>query len=125
MNNMIPMLTLNGLLMNAFMGNAFVNKDTGESTPATLKIQMICDVPQKSGGTKKELVTMSMKDETQTDLYNSFMMKNIRVAVGVIAQGRNLNFWILPNTKPELVAMAEVKPEPFTSAVKSPLEKAA
>ena len=123
----LPMLTLNGMLLNAFMGNMYTDKETGEVTPATLKVQMMCDVPQKSGDTKKELVTMSVKDETLTDLYHSLMGKNIRVGVGVIAQGRNLNFWILPGVRPELVDITAMVSAPGASSsnVKSPLDKAA
>lgn len=102
MNVQLPMLTLNGLLMNTFMGNAFTDKESGEVIAASLKIQMLCDVPQKAGGIKKELVTMSSKDEAQRDLYERYVGKVIRIGVGVIAQGRNLNFWILPNSQPEL-----------------------
>ena len=111
MNVQLPMLTLNGLLMNTFMGNAFTDKDTGEIIVASLKIQMLCDVPQKAGGIKKELVTMSAKDETQRDLYAGYVGKVIRIGVGVIAQGRNLNFWILPNSAPELVPDLATSPE--------------
>lgn len=124
----VPMLTLNGMLMNAFMGNTFTDKETGEITPASLKVQLLCDVPQKSGDIRKELVTMSVKDESKVDLYHSMMGKMIRVPVGVIPQGRNLNFWILPNTQPELVGSKALSPPPVppnggasSSSVKSPL----
>lgn len=126
-NTIIPMLSLNGLLMNAFMGNAFVDKETGAVTPATLKVQVLCDVPQKGGDIKKELVTMGVKDESMIDTYHSLMGKMIRVPVGVMAQGRVLNFWVLPNSKPELfvaapsTTSASSSPPSSSSAVKSPL----
>lgn len=116
--NVLPMLTLNGLLMNSFMGNAYIDKETGETTPASLKVQMLCDVPQKSGGIRKELVTMSVRDELKAPLYESMLGKSVRVAVGVIPQGRNLNFWILPNTSPELVDMNR-SPSPAGNSVTS------
>ena len=120
--NVLPMLTLNGLLMNTFMGNAYTDKETGEITPASLKAQMLCDVPQKSGGIKKELVTMSVKSESDRQLYETLTGQYIRVGVGVIPQGRNLNFWILPNSKPELVnPAAPPAPEKPKESVKSPL----
>lgn len=117
--NVLPMLTLNGLLMNSFMGNVYIDKETGETTPASLKIQVICDVPQKAGGIRKELVTMSVRDETKAPLYQSMEGKMIRVAVGVIPQGRNLNFWILPHTSPELVDMSR-RPSPAASTTPVP-----
>ena len=132
-SNILPMLTLNGLLMNSFMGNVYIDKETGESTPATLKIQMLCDVPQKAGVIRKELVTMSAKNEEHAALYESLMGEFIRVGVGVIPQGRNLNFWILPNSTPELVGagaarspVGQDKPKDMAGAsagspVKSPL----
>lgn len=98
------MLSLEGLLMNCFMGNEFVDTKTGVITPATLKVQMLCDVPQKSGDSKKELITMTVKEVALNDIYKSLVNSFIRVPVGVMANGKALSYWILPNTRPEKFA---------------------
>ena len=101
------MLSLEGLLMNCFMGNEFVDTKTGVITPATLKVQMLCDVPQKSGDSKKELITMTVKEVALNDIYKSLVNSMIRIPVGVMANGKALSYWILPNTRPEAVAVSK------------------
>ena len=100
------MLSLEGLLMNCFMGNEYVDTKTGVITPATLKVQMLCDVPQKSGDSKKELITMTVKEVALNDIYKSLVNSFIRVPIGVMANGKSLSYWILPNTRPEKFAKA-------------------
>lgn len=120
----IPMLTLNGLLMNAFMGNEFVDKESGEVTPAALKVQVLSDVPQKSGDIKKEMITLSVKDELQYDIYQSFMGQMISIPVGVMGDGKSRNYFIQKGFLPvkyQQPATGSASSSKPSSSIKSPL----
>lgn len=96
------MLSLTGLLDNAYMGNPFINKETGEVTPASLKIQVLCEIPQKTGGIKKQFIDLSVKDTAKFAVYQGMVGKCIRIPVGAMASGKTVQYWVLSDQSPEL-----------------------
>jgi len=56
------MLVLRGTLLNTFLGSEFTRED-GATIPAKQKIQLLTKVPLKNGGTKNELIDLSIPPE--------------------------------------------------------------
>jgi len=53
------MLTISGTLLNVFMTNKYTKEDGSEIPPKT-KLQLLTKVTLKNGGTKNELIDLSI-----------------------------------------------------------------
>lgn len=89
---MQSMLTLNGVLVNTFVSPGGVSKKTGESFEARDKIQLLCDIPLQDGGTRKDLVSMTV--ESAAD-YRGREGEVMSLPVGTYASGRSVGFFVL------------------------------
>lgn len=93
------MLSLTGKLINVFKTEPGVNKD-GESYDAQNKIQLLGDVANPNGTVKKEMFTLSVKENL--DEFLKFSNKEIIVPIGVFASGRQLTYFVTKGGKPSL-----------------------
>lgn len=93
------MLNLTGRLINVFCQQGGTNKK-GESFEDRDKIQILGALDLPNGEVKHELVTLTVEDSRSfSDLIN----KEISVAVGVMAMGRNVIYYVSKGAKPALV----------------------
>jgi len=78
------MLILKGTLINIFMGSEFKRED-GSISPAKQKIQILTKVPLKNGGTKNELIDLSIPIE-KVSKYKGKENSTIEVEVAIIGK---------------------------------------
>jgi len=96
----MSLLTMQGQFINAYKANDYTNKDTGETTIGTNKVQIMGRVPVASGEGKAELITLSCHDIAS---FKPLAGKQISFAVGVMASGKDVIYFIPKGTKPELL----------------------
>jgi hypothetical protein len=96
----MSLLTMEGQFINAYKANDYINKETGETTVGANKVQIMGQVPVASGEGKAELITLSCHDIAAFKLYSG---KRIKFAVGVMASGKDIIYFIPKGTKPEQV----------------------
>lgn len=99
------MFLIQGFLETAYIGNPFIDKQTGVTTPPKLKLQIMSDQVQKNGSVKKILSNVSA-DSAVADVFKPFIGKTIRLPVGIMPDGRGgFNCWLSSNdVKPEIVS---------------------
>lgn len=78
------MLTLKGTLLNIFMTNEYVKED-GTIVPPKTKLQLLTKVPLKNGGTKNELIDLSIPIE-KVSKYKGKENSTIEVEVATIGK---------------------------------------
>ena len=81
------MLKLEGLVVNVYKAPDF-NPKEGEKKEGGHKVQLMTDVHMKNGETKKELVTLTVKNP---DLYT--LGTEASIPVGVFAKGSPVTFY--------------------------------
>lgn len=81
------MLKLEGIVLNVYKAPDFKPAD-GEKKEGGHKLQLIADMTLKNGETKKELVTLGVKNP---DLYQ--IGEKASVSVGVFAKGAPIQFY--------------------------------
>ena len=98
MSSKLPMLTLNGLVMNVFDTAEKLDQATGEvKFPAASRVQIQAETPLENGQTKLALQTLKVQNP---DAYRKLQGKFIRVPVGAMADGRNVIFFALKSAEP-------------------------
>ena len=83
----MSMITLNGLLHNVFDTPASVDKKTGESIPASSRIQLLASNGLQNGQTRSELVTIKVSNITP---YKALVGHPVTVPVGCFASGSQI-----------------------------------
>jgi len=78
------MLTLKGTLLNVFMTNEYTKED-GTTIPPKTKLQLLTKVPLKNGGTKNELIDLSIPIE-KVPKYKGKENSTIEVEVAIIGK---------------------------------------
>ena len=98
----MSMFTVMGKVVNVFDQPGQTNKETGEISPTTPRLQMMGQMPVQNGEMRLEMITVKVEDKkTFTDLVN----KTIRLPVGVFAPSKGQIIYFVPKgSKPELVA---------------------
>lgn len=92
------MLNLTGKLINVFTQQGGKNKK-GEEYEDRDKIQILGGLDLPNGEVKHELVTLTVDD---TSPFTAFLNQNISVAVGCMASGRNVIYYVAKGAKPVL-----------------------
>lgn len=75
------MLTLTATVVNVFPTSEFVDKKSGDVTPAGHKVQMQYNEPVKGGGEK--IVLKDMNIRLHGDAYKKVVGKMVNVPVGI------------------------------------------
>ena len=81
------MLKLEGMVVNVYKAPDFTPKE-GEKKEGGHKVQLMTDIHMKNGETKKELVTLTVKNP---DLY--IVGDEASIPVGVFAKGAPVTFY--------------------------------
>lgn len=85
------MIKLTGTLLNVYTSNDFTNKETGEVVRGKNKLQLLLETPLKNGGTRKELIDISIPAE-KVHLYQG--QENELVAVDVAIVGKAIFYGV-------------------------------
>ena len=81
------MLKLEGLVVNVYKAPDF-NPKEGEKKEGGHKVQLMTDIHMKNGETKKELVTLTVKNPDQYTVG-----KEASIPVGAFAKGAPVTFY--------------------------------
>jgi hypothetical protein len=100
----MSMFTVTGRVMHVFDQPGQINKETGEISPDTVKVQILGNMPVKNGQSKLDMITLTVEDKkTYVDLKN----KDIRLPLGFFSPSKGQIIYFVPKgSNPELSKVA-------------------
>lgn len=93
------MIKLEGIVLNVFTQQGGQNKK-GETFDDRDKVQILGAMELPNGGVKNELFTLSVENYRD---FEDYLNQKISIAVGAMASGRNVVFYVAKGALPELV----------------------
>ena len=93
------MIKLEGIVLNVFTQQGGKDKKTGDQFEDRDKVQILGAVDLPNGDVKNELFTLSVEDYRD---FKDFLNQKISIAVGALASGRNVIFYVAKGAKPVL-----------------------
>lgn len=101
----MSMLTLNGQIINVFETPAGTNRE-GKAYGGQHRIQIMAENELQNGQKRVELVNLTV-DTIST--FKSLQGQMVRIPVGVFVQDKSPCFYMLRNSKPELIQAEKTK----------------
>ena len=95
------MIKLEGTVLNVFTQQGGKDKKTGDQFADRDKVQILGAMDLPNGDVKNELFTLSV--ENYRDFSDLLNKKKISIAVGAMASGRNVIFYVAKGAQPVLV----------------------
>ena len=92
------MIKLEGTVLNVFTQQGGTNKK-GEAFEDRDKVQILGAMELPNGDVKNELFTLSVENYRD---FSDFLNQKISIAVGAMASGRNVIFYVAKGAQPEL-----------------------
>ena len=93
------MITLTGTVLNVFTQQGGKDKKTGDQFADRDKVQILGAMNLQNGEVKNELFTLTVENYRD---FKEYLNKNISIAVGAMASGRNVIFYVAKGAVPEL-----------------------
>jgi hypothetical protein len=88
-------------MLSMFTVTGQVDRETGETSPPTSKVQIMGEMPVKGGDSRLDLITLTVEHKAT---YDSLKGKRIRVPLGFFAPAKgNIVYYIAKGGRPELV----------------------
>jgi len=101
---MISMFTVTGQVLKTYFQNGRIDKETGELTKGSYKVQLMGEMPVEGGDSRFDMITLTTEDYKA---YEDLKGKRVRVPLGFFApQKGNIVYFIPKGSKPEIVANA-------------------
>lgn len=101
---MNSMFTVTGQVLKTFFQDGRIDKETGELSKGSFKVQLLGEMPVQGGDSRYDMVTLTTDDHKS---FSELAGKTVRVPIGVFApQKGNLVYFIPKGSKPEIVAKA-------------------
>lgn len=105
---MNSMFTVTGQVMKTFIQPGTVDKETGEVSKATSKVQIMGDLPIQGGDSRFDLITLTVENiKTYADLER----KTIRVPLGFFAPQKGTIVYFIPKGSVPVVVSDSVESE--------------
>lgn len=79
------MIKISATLLNVYTSNDFTNKETGEIIKGKNKLQLLLETPLKNGGSRKELMDLSIPFE-KVKIYKGKENEVVEVDVATIGK---------------------------------------
>lgn len=79
------MIKISATLLNVYTSNDFTNKETGEIVKGKNKLQLLLETPLKNGGSRKELMDISIPPE-KVKLYKGKENEIVEVEVATVGK---------------------------------------
>lgn len=79
------MVKISATLLNVYTSNDFTNKETGEIIKGKNKLQLLLETPLKNGGSRKELMDLSIPSE-KVKLYKGKENEVVEVDVATVGK---------------------------------------
>ena len=93
------MIKLEGTVLNVFTQQGGKDKKTGDQFADRDKVQILGAMDLPNGDVKNELFTLSVENYRD---FKDYLNKKISIAVGAMASGRNVIFYVIKGAKPVL-----------------------
>lgn len=93
------MIKLEGIVLNVFTQQGGKDKKTGDQFADRDKVQILGAMDLPNGDVKNELFTLSVENYRD---FKDFLNKKICIAVGAMASGRNVIFYVAKGAQPVL-----------------------
>lgn len=93
------MIKLEGTILNVFTQQGGTNKK-GETFEDRDKVQILGALDLPNGDVKNELVTLSVENYRD---FKDLINKKISIAVGAMAMGRNVVFYVAKGAQPQIL----------------------
>ena len=93
------MLILTGTVINVFTQQGGTNKK-GESFEDRDKVQLLGALDLPNGEIKNELITLTVDNYRD---FKDLLNKKISIAVGAMAMGRNVIFYVAKGAQPQIL----------------------
>ena len=93
------MIKLEGTILNVFTQKGGTNKK-GETFEDRDKVQILGALDLPNGDVKNELVTLSVENYRD---FKDLINKKISIAVGAMAMGRNVVFYVAKGAQPQIL----------------------
>lgn len=101
---MLSMFTVTGQVLKTYYQDGRTDKETGETTKGTFKVQLLGEMPVQGGDSRYDMITLSVESEKE---YASSVGKKIRVPLGFFSpQKGNIVYFIPKGSKPEIISNA-------------------
>jgi len=98
----MSMFTVMGKVVHVFDQPGRVDKETGEKSPDSVRLQMMGQMPVPNGETRLDLITVKVEEK---ETYEKLKGKDIRLPVGAFAPSKGQIIYFVPKgSAPELVA---------------------
>ena len=99
---MNSMFTVTGQVLKTFVQPGQVDKETGEVSKPSVKVQIMGEMPVQGGESRLDLITLTIENQK---VYDDLKLKRVRVALGFFApQKGNIVYFIPKGATPELIA---------------------
>lgn len=99
---MLSMFTVTGQVLKTFVQPGRTNKETGEISESSVKVQIMGEMPVQGGDSRLDLITLTVED---AKTYEPLKGKRVRVPLGFFApQKGNIVYYIPKGAAPEIVA---------------------
>lgn len=101
---MLSMFTVTGQVLKTFVQPGSVNKETGEASDPSVKVQIMGEMPVKGGDSRLDLITLTVENQKTFDELKG---KRVRIPLGFFApQKGNIVYFIPKGATPEIVGNA-------------------
>ena len=100
------MIKLEGIVLNVFTQQGGKDKKTGDQFADRDKVQILGAMDLPNGDVKNELFTLSVENYRD---FSDFLNQKISIAVGAMASGRNVIFYVAKGAQPELAKPCETR----------------
>jgi len=89
----MSMFTVSGTVINVFDQQGKVDKETGEITPTTPRLQLLGNMPMPNGESRMDMVTVKVENK---EAYEALKGKEIRLPIGVFAPSKGQIVYYVP-----------------------------
>ena len=89
----MSMFSITGTVVNTFYQEGRVDKDSGEKSPNIPKVQILGEIPVSTGGTRVDLVTLTVPHGLD---FKPHVQKNVKVPLGFFAPQKNSIVYYIP-----------------------------
>ena len=99
---MLSMFTVTGEVLKTFVQPGGIDKETGEVGPASVKVQIMGEMPVKGGDSRFDMITLTVEDKTK---YEALKGKRIRIPLGFFSPSKGSILYFIPKGgQPEIVS---------------------
>lgn len=101
---MLSMFTVTGQVLKTFIQPGRTDKETGEVSESSVKVQIMGEMPVQGGESRLDLITLTVENKKT---YDDLKGKRVRVPLGFFApQKGNIVYFIPKGASPEIVVNA-------------------